>query len=190
MARLSENKIDVPASLKELVDFLGGLSHRAPIDELRSLLNGLELSSQCLEKFALFGRTTYRRNMICEGPWFELLCICWRSGQQSPIHNHAGSTCGLRIMKGVATETIFEPTETGLIKAVRTNEYSVGSVCSSQDQDIHQVSNLQAHGKDLMTLHIYSPALKQMETFSLTDNSREIYAPVNGDHRSHIGGNC
>jgi cysteine dioxygenase len=181
MPSLRHNEIEVPASLKELVDFLGGLSRRAPIDELRSLLTGLDISSQCLERFAVFGPRTYRRNLICEGTWFELLCICWRSGQQSPIHNHAGSTCGLRVMQGTATETIFEPTASGLIKVVRSHEYTVGSVCSSQDQEIHQISNHQAPGNDLMTLHIYSPPLRCMETYSLTDNMRQVYAPVNGD---------
>ena len=42
----------------------------------------------------------------------------------------------------------------------------------SQDTDMHQVSNLQAGSADLVTLHIYSPPLLWMGTYSMTDASR------------------
>ena len=47
-----------------------------------------------------------------------------------------------------------------------------GAVIGSQDSDLHQVSNLQPAGADLVTLHIYSPPLLWMGTYSLTDTTR------------------
>ncbi len=168
-----------PRPLCELVDFLQQLEHRAPLYELGRLLSGLQIARSDLESVIDFGDLTYRRNLICEGEWFELLCICWRSGQRSPIHNHAGSTCGLRIIEGVATETVFEPTPSGLIKPTQSTDYTAGHVCCTEDQEVHQVSNLQADGQNLITLHIYSPPLRSMEMFSLTDRSRSLYQPTN-----------
>ena len=186
MQNLANDKA-IARSLKELVGFLNGLSQRAPLDELGRLLGGLDVTPQCLKPFRKFGDLCYRRNLICEGPWYELLCICWRSGQRSPIHNHAGSTCGLRIIQGIATETAFEATPIGQIKAVRSVDCAAGHVCCTQDTDIHQVSNLQAVGNDLVTLHIYSPPLRSMQTFSLLGAETDVYTPRNSAPICHVG---
>ena len=168
----------VPNALKELVQYLEGLDSRASIETLGALLNDLQLNREDLESFASFGELTYRRNLICENDWYELLCICWHSGQRSPIHNHAGSTCGLRIIEGLATETTFEVTPSGQMKAVKSVDCETGFVCTTQDAEVHQVSNLQAAGSDLITLHIYSPPLRTMETYSLLGEVKE-YTPTN-----------
>ena len=166
----------IPDCLGDLVKYLQGLTERASIERLHQLLTELNVGLQDLQPFMSFGPQTYRRNLICENEWFELLCICWRSGQRSPIHNHAGSTCGLRIIEGVCTETVFELTDCGQYKPVSSSDCSANEVCSTQDEEVHQVSNLQAEGKDLVTLHIYSPPLRQMDTYSLM-GATEVYEP-------------
>jgi len=176
---LTEPKKTIPVPIRELVDFLENLASRAPMEELGRLLNNANVTAADLRPFVRFGDTTYRRNLICQSDWYELLCICWKSGQRSPIHDHANSTCGLRIIQGVATETLFSTSDCGQIKAVSSTDYTPGHVCTTQDSDIHQVSNLQVAGQDLMTLHIYSPPLKQMATYSLLSSGTEIYTPTN-----------
>ncbi len=163
--------IVIPNCLTRLVDFLNALESRAPIEQLRHHLTQLDVKADDLTPFSIFGDTCYRRNLISEGPWFELLCICWKSGQRSPIHNHAGSTCGLRIIEGVATETAFETTPCGQIKPTKSVDYEPGLVCCTQDSQIHQVSNLQPANQCLRTLHIYSPPLRTMQTYSLMDGA-------------------
>jgi cysteine dioxygenase len=54
-----------------------------------------------------------------------------------------------------------------LIYAVGSRDLAAGHTCASADDDTHQVSNLQAGGADLVTLHVYSPPLLRMEVFSL-----------------------
>ena len=58
------------------------------------------------------------------------------------------------------------------MKAVLSRDVSAGSVISSEDTDLHQVSNLQTGNADLVTLHVYSPPLAKMGTYSLTDGIR------------------
>ena len=48
----------------------------------------------------------------------------------------------------------------------------IGAVVGSVDKDMHQVSNLQAGDADLVTLHVYSPPLLVMGTYSLHDRER------------------
>ena len=90
-------------------------------------------------------------------------------------------------MQGTATETTFDFTPSGQIKAVDSKDCAEGHVCSSQDEEIHQVSNLQATDSKLVTLHIYSPPLRQMDTYSLFGRETEIYRPTNQLVSCHFG---
>jgi cysteine dioxygenase len=177
----------IPSELHDLIDYLESLDRRADTQLLEKLLAETKADLSCLSPFMIFGESSYRRNLIKQGKWFELLCICWRSGQRSPIHDHAQSTCGLKIMTGVATETLFETTDCGQIKAISSTDYGSGFVCSTQDDNIHQISNLQSSGTDLVTLHIYSPAIKCMDTYSLLDSTRSIYVPQNANYVCELG---
>jgi hypothetical protein len=76
----------------------------------------------------------------------------------------------VRVLRGEATETVFEMTEEGHVFPVRTRKLAEGFLCATQDLDIHQISNLQAQSVDLVTLHIYSPPLLVMGQYSLTDS--------------------
>ncbi len=177
----------IPSELHDLINYLESLQSRADTQQLEQLLSANKADLSCLAPYMIFGESAYRRNLIKQGQWYELLCICWRSGQRSPIHDHAQSTCGLKIMTGVATETLFEKTDCGQIKAISSTDVGTGFVCSTQDDNIHQISNLQAAGTDLVTLHIYSPAIKCMDTYSLLDSSRSIYVPQNASYVCEIG---
>lgn len=163
--------------LSALVEYLDSLTARASLDALQRRLEALRLTTEDVADYVQFNSQSYRRNLVCGGPWYHLLVICWRSGQRSPIHNHAESTCGLKVLSGVATETKFEMTPCGLVKAVSSCDAVQGHICASQDADIHQVSNLQADGNNLITLHIYSPPLLRMKTYSLTDRVVGEYVP-------------
>ncbi len=166
-----------PDTLAPLVERLDALTHRASVEQLRDWLEGLQIDVEDVSRFVRFGEKNYLRNLVRGGEWYHLLVICWRSGHRSPIHNHAQSTCGFRVLTGVATETRFEFSPSGLIKAASSRDFVTGEVISSQDADIHQVSNLQTADRDLITLHIYSPPLLRMDTYSLTDRKVEEYRP-------------
>jgi cysteine dioxygenase len=45
-----------------------------------------------------------------------------------------------------------------------------GFICATEDLDIHQISNDQPEGSDLITLHIYSPPLLVMGQYSLDES--------------------
>lgn len=173
--------------LTPLVSFLDELKTRAPVDTLEQLLHETELTLDDVAEFARFSEKGYTRNLVRGGEWYHLLVLCWRSAQRSPIHNHAKSTCGVRVLTGVATETKFERTPSGLLKPILSRDLHCGQVCASQDEDVHQISNLQAAGQDLVTLHIYSPPLVRMKTYSITDARVQDYTPVILEHAHGSG---
>jgi len=172
----------VSSKLSKLLDYLDGLTQRAPLGELEKLLRSLNLSVADVADYARFNETNYRRNLVHAGTWYHLLVLCWRSGQRSPIHDHAQSTCGVKVLQGIGTETRFEMTPLGLVKAVSSRDLPEGHTAATQDADIHQISNLKPDGEDLITLHIYSPPLLRMKTYSLTDRIVGDYVPEIMDH--------
>lgn len=146
---------------------------RLPLDELVERMAELDLTVDDVRPYVRFSADQYQRNLMHTGPAYEALILCWRPGQRSPIHDHPGSSCGMRILKGVATETTYERGDDGMLFETGSREMAAGFVCGSQDDDIHEIANLQPAGDDLITLHIYSPPLVTVNTYTL--ESPEIH---------------
>ena len=153
--------------LQSLLDYLDQLGHPADLEALRRLLGELGITRHDVGPACLFKKERYQRNLIKETDWYELVCLCWTSGQRTPIHDHAGSSCAFLVVEGVATETRFEKTPSELICPVWTRHHEPGYVCASAEADIHQVANMQPAGKDVVTLHCYSPPLRNFNVYTL-----------------------
>jgi cysteine dioxygenase len=151
-----------------------------PLRAITDWLAQSTLTAEDLRSYTVFSPERYVRNRLHDGPTYQALVLCWRNGQRSPIHNHRGSHCGVKVLWGVATETLFARAPNGLVYPVSSRDLARGHCCASADDDIHQMSNLQVAGADLITLHVYSPPLLRMEMFSLDNPAvREWDDPVN-----------
>lgn len=159
-------------TLTELFRYLDGLKGRAPLPELTARLTDLDVDTHELADYMHFSSRSYMRNLARAGPWYHALVLCWKNGQRSPIHDHVGSSCGMRVLRGTLTETIFDMAPNGHVYATFSRQLSPGEVSGSEDDDIHQVCNLQPGDADLVTLHVYTPPLRRMGTYSLTDTDR------------------
>ncbi len=133
--------------------------------EITNYLCDLQISIDDIQNYVQFSGEGYRRNLLHEGTDYHALILCWKSGQRSRIHDHKGSNCGVKIIKGTAVETIFEIAPTKLIYPTKSEFAQEGDVISSESDDIHQMSNLEKG--DLVTLHVYSPPLLNMNCYSL-----------------------
>jgi len=168
-------------SLRPLLEYLSGAGSRVDLATLERLLRQLVVSRRELGGACAFSEGGYRRNTIARTEWFELVCLCWRSGQVTPIHDHRGSSCAFRVIEGVGTEVRYQPTASGLVLPVGSVQMAPGYVCAAQDADIHQVANAQAHGSDLITLHTYSPPMTKMHSYPFAQVSvDEMACPVEG----------
>ncbi len=106
-------------TLNDFIAFLDSLHERAPLPQLVAELAELRVDCDELGEHVRFSDQQYARNLLREGPWYQLLVLCWKNGQRSPIHDHAGSTCGVRVLRGVLTETTFAFAPNGHVKAHR-----------------------------------------------------------------------
>jgi cysteine dioxygenase len=159
---------------------LDRFDRQLPLSTIMDWFGQEVLALQDLSSYLSYSPERYVRNRVRTGPAYQALVLCWRNGQRSPIHNHRGSHCGVKVLAGIATETLFARAPNGLVYPVASRDLPLGHTCASADDDIHQMSNLQAGGADLVTLHIYSPPLLRMEVFSLDIPAvREWDDPVN-----------
>jgi cysteine dioxygenase len=172
------------AALLELTDY----SERIPLAVLAGWLSRTSVTLDMVRPFLHFSSDHYVRNLMYAGASFQALVLCWKSGQRSPIHDHRGSSCAVKIISGVATETTFAQAANRMIFATGSRQLRAGDSCASQDADVHQMSNLQPAGTDLVTLHIYSPALFRMNMYSLVDAKvQQFFDPVNEEFLSGAG---
>jgi cysteine dioxygenase len=165
----------LPKTLLHLFEMLDRYHDRVPLSVLKTALSELYVPLEQLAAFTIFSDEGYRRNLLYAGSCYHALILCWQSGQRSEIHDHLGSACAVKVLQGCATESHFTTAENGMIFPVRSIEHASGSVCGSEDLDIHQVSNLQPNGCPLVTLHIYSPPLLVMGKYTLDSVGREEF---------------
>ncbi len=158
--------------LDSLLTYLDGLNGRPMLDHLAARLQQVQLSREDYAEWVHFNEQHYQRNLVRAGKWYHLWVMCWRNGQRSPIHDHKGSACAVRVLEGVATVTHFARAGNGHIKALGSEDLGPGSLATSSDDDLHQISNLQPGQADLITLHIYTPPLLRMGTYSIFDSGR------------------
>jgi cysteine dioxygenase len=160
--------------LVQLFDYLDALRGRAPLPELIGTLARTSIICDEVADKLRFSPRTYQRIPLRVSDWYQAWVMCWRNGQRSPIHDHKGSSCAVRVLRGTLTETLFAFAPNSHVKATCSRDFQPGDVFGGEDGDVHQVSNLQAGQADLVTLHVYSPPLVFMGTYDLTSANRGL----------------
>lgn len=146
-------------ALRELI--LKGVDRKLTTAEIEDMLSVIVFDESDYLGYVLETTETYYRNSIARSQFAELLVITWLPGQASPIHDHAGSNCGIRVLKGRLTETFYQAAETETNVAVKVAEdvWGPGMITSAAVETIHKVTNAE-RGERLVSLHIYSPPLR------------------------------
>ncbi|KAI7892107.1 RmlC-like cupin domain-containing protein [Mucor mucedo] len=144
-------------------------------------------------KYTLFDHSrAYTRNLVDDGNGkFNLMILAWSKGQQSPIHDHSGSHCVMKILDGELQETQYHwpssadtdsvetvgditdasassssTTHQGKPLAVSNNTvYHPNQVTYVHDNiGLHRISNPSQH-TGAVSLHLYTPPYKMCKTF-------------------------
>ena len=165
-------------SLQSLVERLESLTAVPSLEDANRLVSQTDISAQEIAPYLGFKTGNYSRHRVMRNQFVEMLVLCWKPGQRTPIHDHNGSHGAVLIHKGIMWETTFEyHTETGLeYKAHR--ELRTGGLTGSEIPDIHQLGNPDVSGRDLITIHIYAPPLGVLKTYKLGSSTIDLYTPA------------
>ena len=149
-------------SLNGFLVWLDGLNQRPTLKILEEKLLDLEINMSTLTKFLGYTDDGYQRNVVKKTEHYELVLICWKPGQKTPIHDHKGSDCAFLILEGVSTESVYKNNE-GKLEVSVIRKYAPGEVCAAEEPDIHMISNDEEI--NLVNLHLYSPPLKDFTIY-------------------------
>jgi uncharacterized NAD(P)/FAD-binding protein YdhS/predicted metal-dependent enzyme (double-stranded beta helix superfamily) len=154
-----------PPSVERLVANLTALGGAPTVVGIQRVLQQSELEMADLADFVQTDPRRYHRSRVAWTPAFEVLVMTWLPGQCSPPHDHGGSICAMRVIRGTALERTYQVAEDGLADACMEERIPAGRTVAGDDAGVHSVHNLVADGPPLVTLHVYAPPLRDYRRF-------------------------
>ena len=173
------NPLDDPGAFtfSELIERLNSQTIPPALEEITSWLSTVEISQLDLEPYIGFKEGNYWRHRVCRNEAVEMLVICWRPGQKTPIHDHNGSHGVVLVQQGLMQETVFNFDGTHGLCFDTGRECEQGTVTGAGVPDIHQLGNPEVSGRDLITIHVYAPPLGVLKTYKLGSSQIDLYTP-------------
>jgi cysteine dioxygenase len=166
--------------LEQVVDALDRLGDsRIGHDSVIEILSAAELEDGSLRPFLHFSDDHYCRNLVHRTGRFDVMLLCWRPGQRTPVHNHNGQMGWVRVLRGRIEETHYQhPAGSGDVDlstieidddmvghnvVLREKQHLVvpagpGVVSVDRERPIHRLANPRENGgaEPAVTLHVYS----------------------------------
>ena len=156
----------ISSPLSDLATHIENLTRTPSLTEIKSWFSELTLRPHDYRRYRIFTPRKYARNLIARSEHAEMLMLCWRSGQRTPIHDHGGSIGVVMVCEGLMTETMYEHAPEGHVRPYNTFRWTPGGITGADVPDIHQLLNLQPAGSEMVTLHCYAPPLSVLNTYS------------------------
>ena len=165
------------SSLSALTKRLAALNDVPSLQEIGAWMQEAHVTGEDLRPYRSFKAGTYARHRVFRNEFAELLVLCWRPGQRTPIHDHNGSHGAVRVCEGVMWETMFALDEEHKLYYRSAREWNSGQVTGADVPDIHQLGNPEVSGQCLVTLHLYTPPLGVLNTYKVGSSEVGHYTP-------------
>ena len=164
-------------TFSELIERLNSAATPPSLEQINSWLANVEIFDVDLQPYIGFKEGNYWRHRVCRNEAAEMLVICWRPGQKTPIHDHNGSHGVVRVHTGLMSETIFAFDSDKGLRHDSDRECTMGTVTGAAVNDIHQLGNPELSGQDLITIHVYAPPLGVLKTYKVGSSQVDLYTP-------------
>jgi cysteine dioxygenase len=168
-------------TLASLVAALESTASDPSLPQIYEWLEKSDISRDEMEPYTAFKDGNYFRHRVFRNQHVEMLVLCWRPGQRTPIHDHNGSHGGVKVWQGVLWETTFQFDAARGLEYKAARDLATGSVTGSDVPDIHQLGNPDVSGQDLITVHIYAPPLGVLHTYKPGSQKIDLYIPDETD---------
>ncbi len=149
------------------------------LDRVAELISATEVSDDALTRCCHFRDDKYARNLLCRSPLFDILILCWKPGQATPVHDHDRQLGWVRVLRGQLEETTYS--EAPLVETGRHVVPAGNAVVTVDAQrGVHRLGNPAApsSGENAISLHVYSTPI----------DSCLVFDPASGDtQRRSIG---
>jgi cysteine dioxygenase len=160
-------------SAVSLIDVLPALNGATlgddPYADLSAIVADLRISDAELRPFVRFVAGRYTRNLIYRNDRFELLVLCWPDGTGSPIHDHGGSRCFVKVHSGALLSESFTLLHGGtgpgsaVLAGAGSRIFAAGDIdVRDPADDIHRITPV---GGPAISLHVYARPLDRSLVF-------------------------
>lgn len=153
-----------PAALVPLFAKLDAYDGPIPYERLVEIMQEHPVSAADLGDTIQVDGGAYVRTLVFEREHIEVLVMAWLPGQRSPIHDHAGSGCAVRVVAGTAYERLYAKDDDGFVVPTGDRVLQPVGVTGAFDDEIHSLGNAVAApappSSILVTIHAYSPPLR------------------------------
>jgi cysteine dioxygenase len=106
----------------------------------------------------------YTRNCIIDTESFELILICWCEGHKTPIHDHGGEECWVKVITGELKEVLYKKNKNDELIAVKSSISKTNEVTYMKDfMGFHSLENIS--NKKSMSLHLYAKPIRNCKVF-------------------------
>lgn len=158
------NKVDPsPITINSIDDLIIELSEgeRTTFNEI---FRSTELSQTIFEDYCSWSDQWYTRNCIWDNEDFELILICWGKGHITPIHDHGGEECWVKVIKGKLKENIYQKNDLGEMHLVKSVISSPEDISYMRDfMGFHSLQNVAPDQS--MTLHLYAKPIRNCRIY-------------------------
>ena len=181
-----ENRSD---RLNGLVRTLDELGSKPTLIDLAGALESAQLTLADLSQHVQANPHNYNRVTIALREGYEMLVMTWTRGQASVPHDHGPSICAMLTVCGQAVEGSYTVARDGYVDLEYETTFEAGQVTAGQDAAVHTVSNSQ--DELLVTVHIYSPPLRDFRRFTArptTGHTELHHSPTDVPTVAIVGG--
>jgi cysteine dioxygenase len=164
-----------PVPIQKLVDELRQLP-AAVFDQtepLRRFLEDMPVEPESLAPYLTWDRQHYTRNLIDRTPLYELMAICWETGQVSSVHNHRDQNCWMAVPIGRLLVENFHLVHQDLqsgscrLEPLNTVEMNPSHACAVDPTDpVHRVVYPREFNQRAVSLHVYSRPFDRCMVYS------------------------
>jgi uncharacterized NAD(P)/FAD-binding protein YdhS/predicted metal-dependent enzyme (double-stranded beta helix superfamily) len=171
-------------SLVSLVDELDARNGVLDESTVRQLLTQANLDWPEVAPYVEPRADTYARRWVVRRENYEVLVLTWSPSQGSVAHDHAGSLCGLKVVKGHLTEQLYEKMPDGRVQRTTATRIGPQEISIDPGVIVHSLAN-SASNEVLVTVHIYSPPLRDVRSYVIAENlpPRLFLRPARQDAR-------
>lgn len=178
--------------VEKLIDGLCSISDdEFTCDNVYSYLGDNPVDVDSISKYFFWSPDFYTRNLIFKNDRFEMMAICWESGQVSKIHNHADQKCWMTVPVGRLRGQNFSVSEMdeskGHCKLIKTDSFEMSDCVAAKvelEEPIHQILNLAEFEQRAVSVHIYSKPFDRCLSYCRdTDTIKEVqlsYTSIDG----------
>jgi predicted metal-dependent enzyme (double-stranded beta helix superfamily) len=151
-----------------LLDLVGELDRLGKDPTLAALGHAMQRVKLTPADVAAYVHATprhYNRVPVVVREAYDLLVMTWLPGQASVPHDHSGSICAMQVVQGEAVEGCYHVAADSYVDLQYETALRCGEVLAGQDAGVHSVRNSSPTGELLVTVHVYSPPLRDIRQF-------------------------